>query len=172
MALNRRRSPVAAPEVAVETPAGNDRPDPKKLTAEERKSLTELYGKALEGFDKTIVTTASGSLVLSVTFLHDIAPNPPPGSWTTLWLGWCFLVLSLAVMILSMLSGQRALEAALAETEDKTSVFTTLTTGLNLTSAIFLILGLVGLAWFAASNVFAPKPMSSNAPTPCASVRF
>lgn len=141
------------------------------LSPEERKSLTELYGKALEGFDKTIVVTASGALVLSVTFLHDIAPNPNATSWTSLWIGWCCLILSLGVMIVSMLTGQQALEAALGESASKTSVFTTITTGLNLTSAIFLIGGLVGLAWFAQANVFAQKVPAVSGPIPCTSVR-
>lgn len=147
----------------------NDRTPRQPLSAEERNSLIELYGKALEGFDKAIIVTSSGALVLSVTFLHDIAPKPPPGSLTTLWLGWIGLVLSLSLMIISMLTGQRALEDALAE--NKTAVFTHVTTWLNLLSAICLIVGLGGLAYFAQTNVFATQWPSAGSPTPCASSR-
>lgn len=132
------------------------------LSPDERKALIELYGKALEGFDKAIVVTSSGALVLSVTFLHDIAPKPPPGSLTSLWLGWIGLVLSLSLMIISMLTGQKALEDALAE--NKTAVFTTVTTWLNLASAVCLIIGLCGLAWFAQTNVFATQWPAAAAP--------
>lgn len=150
--------PVASAKVARTT-----------LSDEERKSLIELYGKSLEGFDKAVVVTSSGALVLSVTFLHDIAPKPPPDSLTTLWLGWIGLVLSLSLMIISMLTGQRALEDALAE--NKTAVFTTVTTWLNLLSAICLIVGLGGLAYVAQTNVFVNQWPAPALPPPCTGLR-
>lgn len=134
------------------------------MSAEERRSLIELYGKALEGFDKTIVAVSSGAMVLSVTFLHDLAPKPTTASMIPLWVGWGGLLLCLVLIIISMLTGQRALELALEERKEVTR-FSTITTWLNVTSAIALILGLGGLAGFAHVNMF--QSDAAIAPGPC-----
>jgi hypothetical protein len=146
-------------------------------SASERRALVELYGKSLEGFDRTIVTVSAGSLALSITFLKDIAAHPTPGSTSSLLAGWTSLILSLGLIVVSMLSGQQALEAALAERNDAERL-TSRTTWLNVSSMVFLLIGFAGLANFARLNLSdaggvataaTTSPASPSAPT-CSAV--
>jgi hypothetical protein len=121
--------------------------------AGERKALIELYGKALENFDRAVVVISGGALAVSVTFLEKLAPHPVVASLNRLWIGWIGLAISLSSIILSMLAGHRALEDAL-EGKGLTN-FTTLTTVLNFVAGVALVVGLLGLAAFAATNAFA-----------------
>lgn len=139
---------------------------PVPLTAEERKSATDGYNKALESFEKSIITIAGGGLVLSTTFVHDMAPHPVPESASALMTGWVCLILSLTLIVASMLTGHRALELYLEE--NSRTDYTTATTILNISSAVFLVIGLSGLGWFAQQNMFAPQAMTS-APAPITS---
>jgi hypothetical protein len=125
----------------------------KELDAAERASLEELYGKALEGFDRSIVTISGGALAISVTFVHEVAPNPVQSSFTALWIGWIGLALSLSFIVVSMLTGHKSLEDAL-EGKELTG-YTGVTTFFNIAAAAMMVGGLLGLAWFAQDNMFA-----------------
>jgi hypothetical protein len=125
------------------------------LSPEERKAVTDLYGKALESFDRTMVTVTGGALVLSTTFFRNVTPNPVPSSATWLWIGWGALVGSLVIVVLSMLTGHLAIEADLAERETKWGA---VTSALNFLSVVALVIGLSGLVWFAKANAFNPPP--------------
>ena len=116
-------------------------------------AIVDLYGKALEGFDRSIVALTGGAIVLSVTFVHDVAPKPITSSLFWLWLGWGSLLFSLTCIIGSMLTGHKAIEETMETGQIKS--FTAATTALNIASAIGLIVGLFGLAYFAQANLFA-----------------
>jgi hypothetical protein len=130
----------------------------------ERASLVELYGKALEGFDRSIVTISGGAFAISVTFVHEVAPNPVESSFTALWIGWIGLALSLTFIVISMLTGHRALEDALGGKE--LTEFTAVTTFFNVAAAAMMVAGLLGLAWFAQDNMFSKPQVTKPAPLP------
>jgi hypothetical protein len=141
--------------------------------AGERKGLIEMYGKALESFDRAVLAVAGGGLAISVTFLHDVAPHPVGRSLLWLWIGWIGLALSLSSIIASMLTGHRALEDALRG--GKITKFTGYTTALNIAAGLTVVVGLLSLAGFAQINMFdAERTVTTPqaaAPSPCASSR-
>jgi hypothetical protein len=139
-------------------------PGPAGLTPEERAAVTELYGKALESFDRLLVMISGGALVLSLTFLHNLAPRPLASTAFWLWVGWGGLVLSLVLIVSSMLTGHKAIEHAL-ENSGRTD-YSTATTVLNITSVAFLVAGLIGLVMFAQRNMFASACPDTITPPP------
>jgi len=132
---------------------------------EDRKATLDIYKQALEGYDRTIVTISSGALALSITFLHDVVANASASSACWLWWGWGGLLVSLAVIIISMLTGHVAIERYLADKELGCSVRAT--TALNIFAAVALLVGFGGLAVFAKVNMFGKKE-----PTPAVVVEM
>ena len=132
---------------------------------EDRKATLDIYKQALEGYDRTIVTISSGALALSITFLHDVVANASASSACWLWWGWGGLLGSLAVIIISMLTGHVAVERYLAEVDLGWSVKAT--TALNIIAAVALLVGFGGLATFAKVNMFGKKE-----PTPAVVVEM
>ncbi len=124
----------------------------------DRKENIGLYKAALESFDKTMVSVAGGALAVSITFIHELAPTPLAESKVALWIGWGGLMLSLGLIIISMLTGHEAIERKLAEDAARPDKWwTDATTKLNVGSVVALLVGFIGLAYFAETNMFAPK---------------
>jgi hypothetical protein len=125
-------------------------------TGDYREMLVEKHHAASQDFDKLAVTLAGGALGLSVTFIHDIAPNPRHG-WVVL-IAWASLTVSLVFVFLSLLTSQDAIRD-LIEKMDKESDPIKLgpgarrTLSLNIGAAITLVVGLAFLVIFALVNL-------------------
>lgn len=72
--------------------------------------LQRLYaalGETSRDFDRTVLSLASGALVLSITFLRDIAPDLE-SRWIII-AAWTFLGLSMCLTLVSYVTSERAL---------------------------------------------------------------
>jgi integrase len=127
----------------------------------DRDKTIDIFKQAMESFDKTMVTVSGGALAVSITFLHDIAPNPSRWSLIPLAVGWGSLIGSLGSIIVSMPTGQKSIKVRLEGGDD--TELANLTTKLNHWSVRGLLVGILGLAVFAGINMFTEKP---TAPEP------
>jgi len=75
---------------------------------DERKALVESEHASADGFDKHILTLASGALAVSLVFLEKIAPEPKQATLPYLYLAWGTLVLALCFILSSFLTSQHA----------------------------------------------------------------
>jgi len=93
----------------------------RKEYLEERKVLLEGRSNAFRSLEKTLVTLSAGALALSITFLHDIAPQPKQIGWMIA--SWSLLFISLLLMLIVFVLGVYAydkdLEAWKAEYEKR-----------------------------------------------------
>ena len=163
----------------------------------QRTRYQEARSRGQQRIDRLVVGGAAGVLTLSISFLHDIAPNPHANSKPWLLSGWISLILSLGLSMASHETSARAFAACLKHLDDDysngrytsmpTSGWSTSTTWLNRLGAVLLGIGLIALARFAyvnipftevqgsAANTVAPavagrkEPSSSSAPTSAAS---
>lgn len=83
------------------------------------KHVVDQILKAVEFRDRLIVTGAAGTLLLSITFVHDIAPEPRHWTLFALLAAWLFLLVSLGAAFRSMYTTERALRASLERTKPK-----------------------------------------------------
>lgn len=119
-----------------------------------REALEKYEQKAYEDYDKAILTLSGGALVLSFTFIKDIAGNAAIFKCSIL-LAWITWVLSLTSTLLSYLSSQFALRRAIKilEAEDNPknifgiSHYSTIC--LNVLAAVFFLIGVVSFTIFA-----------------------
>lgn len=155
---------TVAPSSTLAPPvAASQKVDEHEDEDRDREKNIDLYKAALESFDKTMVSVAGGSLAVSITFIHELVPTiPAAGSKVPLWIGWGGLLFSLGVIIVSMLTGHNAIECQLAR--KPASKWTNITTVLNICSVVALLVGFLGLAGFAAMNMFAQKPKAAATP--------
>jgi len=120
-----------------------------------REWLVQAHYKAVENYDRAVTVLAGGALGLSITFIHDIAPNPTHKGYLALaWLLFAFALLSTFV---SHLTSQGVLLKRIKDTDAAAewgrSYLGQLTTGLNICAAIGVIGGFVFLVCFALFNV-------------------
>lgn len=113
---------------------------------------------ASASFDKIVSFLAGGSLALSITFLHDIAPHPVHEerlaiAWTALWIA---LISSMFSFLASDSAHRAVIDKLYAGKElvgmDRDWRYKT-TSALNWVSAIGVVIGTGGLAWFAFANL-------------------
>jgi hypothetical protein len=78
-------------------------------------ALAAAQLSASQDHDKAILTLASGTLALSATFVHDIAPNPVGCSVALLIVSWVALVASIVFIVLSYQASQWTMQAAMQE---------------------------------------------------------
>jgi len=170
--VGRAHGPAEATSPAAEATAGSDTPaNAEKIVAVsvdnspdttvqvvdvDRDKTIDIFKQAMESFDKTMVTVSGGALAVSITFLHDIAPDPSRLSLIPLGIGWGSLIISLGSIIYSMPTGQKSIRVRLEGGDDTELV--KLTMKLNDWSVSGLLVGIVGLAVFAGWNMFAAKP--------------
>lgn len=129
---------------------------------EERRRLIEARQRAEQRTDHLVTTGAAGALVLSITFLENIAPAPVATSRPFLIAAWAILLVCLALNLASTIISRRAFDDAV-DTFDRVflegepgsahSVASTLTGYLGWASAIAFVVGIALLAWFALLNV-------------------
>jgi hypothetical protein len=141
--------------------------DPKET--EQRARLigerTSLIGALLDqagSYDKWVLTLASGSLGLSLTFIEKIVPHPEVSTINILISAWSFLGFSILMTLLSFLFSQRAclkniqiIENKLNKVEvNNNNIFTTMTGMLNWLSMISFLTGIALLIAFAVNNIY------------------
>jgi hypothetical protein len=139
---------------------------------EDRSSLIAGHREAAQSFDKAMLTLSGGALALSLTFIHDIAPQPVAEGW--LLAAWIFFGLALIATSSSFLASQYAMHHELVRLDAEFVTNTTnideavrlearaaakrknrldgLTTILNISSLASFGLGAVCLGWFVWMN--------------------
>jgi hypothetical protein len=125
--------------------------------------LYEAHHDASRDYDQAILTLSSGTLALSVTFAHDIAPTPAAGTTTFLALAWVALGVAIIAMVVSFLTSQRTLLDRIAdldkppeppsETPASPSLVERLTGSLNIVAGAGFVLGLGLLGAYALANI-------------------
>jgi heme/copper-type cytochrome/quinol oxidase subunit 2 len=120
-----------------------------------RRHLYEALHAASRDYDQAIITLAGGTLALSVTFAHDITPQPGDGTRNILLTAWAALLLSLVAIVVSFLTSQRVLRmriAAIDHPGDDALIAARLTVILNWIAGGALIVGLGLLGWYTFAN--------------------
>jgi multisubunit Na+/H+ antiporter MnhB subunit len=124
-----------------------------------RKHLYQALHAASRDYDQAILTLAAASLALSVTFAHDITPQPAEGTWKLLLGAWAALLVSLVSIVLSFLTSQRVLRQAIEALDrpgdaapPSPSHAAWLTEILNGLAGGALVGGLAVLGWYALAN--------------------
>lgn len=101
------------------------------------------------------MTLAGGALAISVTFVHDIAPNPRHTEWLSR--SWGAFAISLGLIFVSFLSSQYAIARRIKEWDKKDvfhwDVWRWLTRFLNLLAGAAFIFGVACLLRFATLNI-------------------
>jgi hypothetical protein len=82
-----------------------------------RDHLVEALHAASQDYDRAVMTLASGTLALSVTFAHNIAPTPVAWSRNLLVGSWALLGLALIAILISLLTSQGGLRRAIADVD-------------------------------------------------------
>lgn len=126
----------------------------------QRALLSDLEKANAEQHDKAILQLTAGALALTVTFMEKIAPHPLPSTRPWLAGGWLALVLSMAAMVSSFLTGQRACryQMELLDKEfgegmrpSQRNKWSTITTWLNVFSFALFLVGvacILTFSWF------------------------
>jgi len=127
-----------------------------KMTSDDESSKTDYYdilldarNNAIRSLEKALVTLSSGAIILSITFLHEIAPHPEQLYWMII--SWSLLFSSLLLMLLVFILGVYACEKGMKGKDTK--CFTYLLQFLEWASMFLFILGSVFFAIFAAVNL-------------------
>lgn len=119
----------------------------------QRKHDADQILKAAEFRDRLTVTGAAGTLLISITFLHQIAPEPVSGTLILLVATWVVLLVSLAASLSSMETTERALRSKLRDEEKAEKTWNRRTRWLNRLSLGTLMIGVTMFAVFAAINL-------------------
>ena len=133
-----------------------------------RQHLVLADQKAIEDFDKTIITLASGALAVSLAFMKDIVGADPVHWRICLQIAWLLLTLSLGLVLISFWCSHKALRRALADFDadcsddplfgkkvvvDKRNAWAVATQRLNVIGMTCLILGIGFMLTFASVNL-------------------
>jgi hypothetical protein len=129
------------------------------MAADARKSyrevLVEKHHQATLDFDRAVFVLAGGALGLSITFIHDIAPDPTHKAWLSV--AWGSFALALLSTFVSYLTSQGVLLRRIDDIDKgrahERSWYGYVTTGLNLCAALFVFVGFVCLVRFALYNL-------------------
>lgn len=124
-----------------------------------RNWLVAADQKSSEAYDKAVMTLSGGALGLSLTFIKDIVKSSHPILLWSLMSAWGCLTLSLAAILISMLSSQWALRKAIIQV-DQASLpgatpgggFAQATKTLNILAGSAFLAGITFLALFSISN--------------------
>jgi hypothetical protein len=132
-----------------------------------RAFLASAEENASRDYDRTLTTLAGGALVLSIAFVHDIAPHPQYNFW--LVISWVAFTASLLAILVSFLTSLRSLRWMMNEIDEGRSptraLSSRLTVFLNRAAAALLLLGVVALTIFAALNLREEQPNAGKTPT-------
>ncbi len=137
---------------------------------EARRSLEASSHKAIEQFDKAVLTLAAGGLSISLLFIKEVAPHPEPNTLWLLHYGWGGFTVSLLLVLCSFLFGYHSyrreigvLEEMYKDPELKIPPPNRWIAGalvLNWMSAFALIFGATFIVCFATMNP--PNPEGSE----------
>jgi hypothetical protein len=140
----------------------------------DRRLYLEMSRDAMKSFDTNIVAIAAGGLTLSITFLHEIAPQPRfSGILVCAWVAW---VSCLVVILLSYLNHEASLAHQIKVLDDyermhsgeaprlteearRTNKPQERERRLNMASLALLVVGIVFFAIFSVMNL----PLSKEA---------
>lgn len=103
--------------------------------------------------DRAILTLGSGTLALSATFLHDIAPDPVGNSLILLLISWALLVVAIVLIVCSFQTSQWAMQAGMENRDEAMKFRTRVTIALNVASDIGFVGGIALFALFAVVNL-------------------
>jgi hypothetical protein len=122
--------------------------------------LEEVEHAASQDYDKTVLSLATATLAFSVTFAHEIASRPVPGSTRLLASAWILLFLSAVAVLGSLFTTQlaarnvrRDLEAGRDLGDKVGGLPNRLTDILTPASGVLLAAGLLAFLWFALANL-------------------
>lgn len=144
-----KKRPLAGDELGL--------PSQLPVSDERATSITDQILKAAESRDRLLVAGAAGTLVLSVTFVHDIAPTPI--SWT-LWLlviSWAVLLVSLLASFVSMHTTEQALRRQLKGDQVGESQWNAWTRFYNWLAMLGVVVGVGMFATFASINLISVR---------------
>jgi hypothetical protein len=127
---------------------------------EYRKHLVESEYKAIEAFDKSVLTLSSGAFGITVLFLKEIVGDDPVvARWAIIW-AWSCWVASIACTLLSFWSSQRAFRRAIIDVDSGRvydgrpgAVWDHVTAALNTFSGVLFLVGLVFVILFVSNNL-------------------
>ena len=130
------------------------------LFIEERKILVKSLQESSRTFDKAILTLASGSFVLSFAFIKDLVPRPITGTIWLLHYSWFFFALSILLILISFLTSQKAclkqiensFASIIEEKKEIKNTWSYLTSSLNYSSILFLLIGCIYWIVFVCNN--------------------
>ncbi len=83
-----------------------------------RNHLVEARHAAMGDYDRAVLTLAAATLALSITFLHEIAPAPKPGTTWAVLAAWMFLGGAILATFLSIGTGIVGLGRAIRDFDD------------------------------------------------------
>ena len=135
----------------------------QETNKEFRNQLSGDAQTSQDNYDKTVITLSGGALVLSVTFVKEVAKNHLINTalLTTAWVSWSC---SLFFMLLSFFTSHHAINYAIkqldkgkTEYEDLASCASTLTKVLNVLGGLAFIVGIVAFLYFAHTNMEVSK---------------
>jgi hypothetical protein len=138
---------------------------PKGTEYEYWKWLASVETDAARDYDKTVLTLATGTLALSITFAHEIAPTPVPGSTVALVAAWILLALSAMAVLAGLATTQysfyvlreavatRGLDEVRAAASRPGYRADRLTTVFNIGAGLMLAAGLIAFMIFAMMNL-------------------
>ncbi|MCI0359334.1 MAG: hypothetical protein L0211_12720 [Planctomycetaceae bacterium] len=151
---------------------------PHEVYTDERKVLLDLSKANTDQHDKAILTLATGSLGLTVTFISNIAPHPRPDTLVILFAGWGCLAASIGAMLLSFQTGQEACRRQLvlldqefqeSERPDQTNWWSACTIWFNRGACFFFLAGVILILVFSGLNLLAAPP-APPVPAPASSL--
>jgi len=90
-----------------------------ELYIEQRTLLTNLQLDASKVFDRTLTALSAGALVLSVTFIGEIAPHPVTGSTYYIILSWISFGVALIAILIALYCSQKGSKAHIKELDRK-----------------------------------------------------
>lgn len=119
--------------------------------------IQEGLDAASKDFDRAVFTLSSGALVLSITFLRDIAPQPV--CLGLVIASWIFMVISVAAVLGSFYASERAhLHSAQRFVDGEIDsgrggAWGKATDVLNRAAGLTFLVGAILLVWFAIANL-------------------
>lgn len=154
--------PVSTAACPAAEPAPADGQLTPELYLKERDLILDLEKANTDQHDKAILQLTAATLAFSITFVDKVAKNPDPSTLHMLGWGWFALVVSMAAMVLSFLTGQKACAKRLAALDNEYStgtpdnsrnVWVMLTTTFNYTSSTLFFVGLILILLFSWVNM-------------------
>jgi hypothetical protein len=136
------------------------------VSSDEQNRLAALHVQATSAFDKLVAALSSGALALSITFVHQLAPNPHHAGY--LLASWVLFAAALVASLWSFLTSERAASAyyyAVGDGDVPRSKWEVATQVLNWAAALMLTAAVALLVLFAWKNVPAVSPKKSPSST-------